>query len=252
MAGPLKQLFLNSGFEVHLTSRRHVKPRGSGVFHLDLSDVSQNAPLPAVDFAFILAGITGERVCQANPTLSRAVNVDGTVRIAQELVSRGTFVVFPSSSRVFDGRTPNASLGDPIRPRGLYGKLKAEAEELLVQEENLAVLRLTRVAGSRESFAEKISAKLGRGENVSFSSIVMTSPLSYYEVFTAFLRIIVTESAGVFHLGGRQSMTEVEFAQRWLSDFPEILSKVVINVVPNSEHPLIHESLVTSLPTIEE
>lgn len=248
LSGPLRAYFLEGGFEVHLTSRREVKPRDSGLLHLDLLDPLRKNALPQVDFALILAGITGEEACQANPELSRGVNLDGTVRIARELVSRGTFVVFLSSSRVFDGATPNPSPGDPIRPIGLYGTLKAEAEAVLSQLENLAILRLTRVAGSRGHFAEKISAKLAKGETVSFSPTIVTSPLSFNEVYAAILRIISRGASGVFQLGGQESMTEVQFAQSWLSDFPELLAKIDTNAMPNSENPVIYESLATHLP----
>jgi hypothetical protein len=57
-----------------------------------------HAVLEGYDAAVILAAITGENACSADPLLSHKVNVDNTYHLISMLVRNGTHVVFPSTS----------------------------------------------------------------------------------------------------------------------------------------------------------
>ena len=252
LSSPLHKLFVEDGFDVYSTTRRRDRIGGPGLSYLDLTDPSGNSSLPNVDFALILAGIAGEQDCQANPENSRAVNVEGTVRLALELAARGTFVLFVSSSRVFDGASSNPSPTDPIKPNGLYGELKAEAESQLLGRDNLAILRLTKVVESSRQLAAEISSKLARGEPVIFNQNVIVSPLNSEDVYAAIRRILDRKSSGLFQLGGQETMTEVEFAETWLEDFPDILSMATFRAPPSPGNQMVFNCLATYLPALEE
>lgn len=252
LSNGLHRFFEEDGIDVYSTTRRSERIRDETVSYLELLDPSSDDALPATDFAIILAGVTSEKNCQADPATSRAVNVDATVRLARKLAARGTFVLFVSSSRVFDGVSPNPSPSDPIKPNGLYGQYKAEAELQLLGAENLAILRLTKVVGSPSKLAAEISSKIAKGESVVFNSNVVVSPLNFEDVYSGMRRILDRKSTGLFQLGGQESMTEPEFAETWLREFPDILGMVTFNARLNPNTQIVHNSLATHLPALEE
>lgn len=252
LSGPLHRFFVEDGFDVYSTTRRKDRIGDPSLSYLDLLHASGNSSLPNVDFALILAGITGEKHSQANPEMSRAVNVEGTVRLALELIARGTFVLFVSSSRVFDGATPSPSPNDAVTPNGLYGELKAEAESQLLGADNLAILRLTKVVESFSQFATEISSKLAKGEAAIFNRNVVVSPLNFEDVYAGMRRILDTKSSGLFQLGGQKTMTEAEFAETWLEDFPDILSMVTFKAPSGPGNQMVFDCLATHLPALEE
>lgn len=60
LSAPLEQRFVEEGYEVYSTTRRKDRVGDQNTVYLDLLDPSGNEVLPKVDFALILAGITGE------------------------------------------------------------------------------------------------------------------------------------------------------------------------------------------------
>lgn len=174
------------------------------------------------------------------------------MRLARELVARGSFVLFLSSSRVFDGACPHPSPTDPINPKGLYGGLKAEAESQLLEIDNVATLRLTKVVGSSSELAAKISSKLAKGEPVIFDPNVVVSPLHFEDVYLGIRRILGRRASGLFQLGREETMTEVEFARTWLNEFPDVLEKVTFIAPLKPDNQMVHNSLATHLPALEQ
>jgi dTDP-4-dehydrorhamnose reductase len=121
-----------AGMDVWQTTRRRDCP---GKHHLDLSDSREDWNLPiSGTFAYLLAGQTSTAWCQANRDQARAINVDGTVSLAKELIDRGIRVIFVSSSLVFDGCLPATKADHPKSPRTEYGRQKAEAEDRLLEQ----------------------------------------------------------------------------------------------------------------------
>jgi dTDP-4-dehydrorhamnose reductase len=71
--------------------------------------------------------------CYREREVTKTVNVDHTIRLIQDLRSRGFRVVFISTGHVFDGRTGYYSEDEPLSPIHEYGRHKAAVETWIRQ-----------------------------------------------------------------------------------------------------------------------
>jgi len=88
----------------------------SGLHFLDLQQRGYVAPRAEV--AYVVAGVVGYAACEGNAQAWRT-NVDGTIALIDQLLDRGTFVVFMSSDAV------------EHMPSSAYGLQKAAVEAFL-------------------------------------------------------------------------------------------------------------------------
>ena len=75
----------------------------AGAVTLDLAREAAAWTPPPAAVAFLCGAITSQEQCRSRRAESRAVNVEGTVALAERLVRQGTHVVFPSTNLVLDG-----------------------------------------------------------------------------------------------------------------------------------------------------
>ena len=84
---------------------RSTSRRAGAELYLDLAQPGAFHP-PAVDTAWLCAGVARIAEVEADPSGSAAVNVEGSVSLAERLIAAGSFVVYLSTNLVFDGGTP--------------------------------------------------------------------------------------------------------------------------------------------------
>jgi dTDP-4-dehydrorhamnose reductase len=99
------------------------------------------------------AAITSTDFSNANPELTRRINVDGAVNVGEAARSVGARMIFFSTEQVFNGNTgpgPFTESHEP-KPNTMYGETKLEAEAKLKEvSEQLWVLRFTWLFGLPE------------------------------------------------------------------------------------------------------
>jgi len=89
--------------------------------------------LDQVDCIIHLAAISNDPSAELNPTLTKHVNFDGTLALAEEARKRGIHFVFSSSCSVY-GEAPGELTEDsPLEPLTAYAHSKVEAEAALGQ-----------------------------------------------------------------------------------------------------------------------
>ena len=116
---------------VYHASTRNKDSSNSVRPHIDLTkDITLNDQLN-YDVAVLCAGITRLELCRKDPEGTRKINVDGTLRLARYLSERGTYVIFLSTDKVYDGSRKYRSPDDNISPITEYGRQKAEVEEFI-------------------------------------------------------------------------------------------------------------------------
>lgn len=150
-----------------------------GCLCLELTDDPQLWSLPdAIGTAYLCAAIASQDLCRQDPAGTRHVNVHRTVELARRLAAEGAFVVFLSTSLVFDGSTSFCDAHSPVAPKSEYGRQKAEAERELLSLPNTAVVRLTKVLGPGWPLGKKWRAALESRQPIQpFSDMVM-APVS--------------------------------------------------------------------------
>lgn len=97
---------------------------------------------------FPLACFTGAPLCNKNPFESKAIIVDA-IKMILKLRSRSQMVIFPTTNSGYGiGEKGKFCTEDmPLKPISLYGKLKVEIEDILLDAGNCITLRLATAFG---------------------------------------------------------------------------------------------------------
>ena len=122
---------------------------GLTVIRGDARDRRVLAPqVGAADVLIPLACLTGAPLCDKDPLEAKRVNLDA-VRLLLELRGRGQRVIFPTTNSGYgigeDGQYCTEET--PLRPISHYGRLKVEAERLVLEAGNSVTLRLATAFG---------------------------------------------------------------------------------------------------------
>jgi len=212
-------------------------------FFLDLQGDPEHFRLPEADVVVLTASMTRLAECRANPADAWRANVDAQLRLAEEAVRRGAFVVFLSTNQVFDGMRPGMKPDAPMSARSVYGKLKAEAEmRLLALGESVCVVRLSKVIAPRlQLFAHWRRDLSNGGAIVAFDDLVM-APIAISKVVAGIERLGRARANGVWHLGGREDMSYVAAGRRiaWRLGVDQDLVRVASAAqagIPEEERP---------------
>lgn len=200
------------GLAVDATSRR----RAAGAIFLDLGDPDFMPLLRGkYDVAFVCAAVTSMQACQADPVLSRRVNVDNTLGLMRRLADRGTHLVFLSSSQVFDGETPTPDEAAQANPKNEYGAQKLAVEEAIERETlPAAVLRVTKVLADRPVGVFKgWFEALAKGQPVQAATNMALSPVMVADVAEATQRLAAGRHRGIWHLGSSDDIVYFDAAR---------------------------------------
>jgi dTDP-4-dehydrorhamnose reductase len=203
----------------------------AGFTHQDLDvtdEASVTAAIRSTEPDWVLNTAAFHRVddCEANPTLTFAVNAVGALNVARAAADAGSGVVFYSTDYVFGGqdreRDHPYEEGDSPRPLSVYGASKVAGEQLVMQA-NLRhlVVRSAGLYGTATSrkgwtFPELMINK-ARTEGVI--RVVIDQVLS--PTFTADLaqktkELIEHDAVGLFHLTNAGECSWFDFAQESL------------------------------------
>jgi len=104
--------------------------------------------LKNVDAIFPLACLTGAPLCAKDPASARSTNLDA-IKMILDLRRRDQIVIFPNTNSGYGigEKGTYCTEETPLRPVSLYGKLKVEAEKLILDAGNSITLRLATVFG---------------------------------------------------------------------------------------------------------
>ena len=177
----------------------------------------QAAPAAVV----LLAAVSDIDQCESRPDLAEAVNVGGAAHVAEACARTGARLVFISSAAVFDGAKHGYREPDSPTPVSVYGRTKANAEELIASTLPAAIiLRLALVIGFAEgsgtnAMLNKFAAKLCAGETVSLPDFEYRNPIDAGTLSDFILELLRDrEASGIFHLGSSESVSRFELGVR--------------------------------------
>lgn len=96
-----------------------------------------------------LACLTGAPICDRDPDTAKAINLDAIERLVRGLASH-QWVLFPTTNSGYGLGTPGVPCTEdsPLQPVSLYGRLKNEAEQFLLEHHpNTITFRLATAFG---------------------------------------------------------------------------------------------------------
>jgi len=104
--------------------------------------------LKNIDVIFPLACITGAPACERDPATATTTNLDA-VKMLLELRSKDQIIIFPTTNSGYGIGQKGIYCTEetPLNPISLYGQLKVEIENILLDAGNCITLRLATVFG---------------------------------------------------------------------------------------------------------
>jgi len=160
---------------------------------------------------------------ELHPELSRRVNVEAPVKLAQLSAETGIPFLFLSSGLVFDGTQAPYREDAARHPVQLYGRQKADAETLVLSEHPRAcVCRLSWTFGppapQHPSFVQPMLETLRSGNELTEFADVYSSPANVRAVIQG-LMLVLERGTGIYHLCGMDRASRFEFAQKLAEAF---------------------------------
>jgi dTDP-4-dehydrorhamnose reductase len=175
---------------------------------LDLADDPSTWQVPFAQTAIICAGVTRLKACHDNPSGTALINVDQIGALVERLLDAGTFVIYLSSDKVFDGTRPHIAPDAAYSPVTEYGRQKMRAEAYLLKHEaHAAILRLSKVLGDDNPLFASWMASLKRGEVITPFSDMFLAPISVRTIVTVVQLIVMARMGGIWQLSGQEDVS---------------------------------------------
>jgi dTDP-4-dehydrorhamnose reductase len=160
------------------------------------------------------AARSGVADCYQEPERAEAVNVSATRLLAELAEESGVRLLYVSTDLVFDGERGSQREEDLPAPLSVYGRTKAQAEEMVRGLRCGLVVRISHLFGptliGRPSFFdEQVVALRQRRPRTLFSDELRT-PLSLPTAARGLVALAESDQLGVLHLGGPERMSRLE------------------------------------------
>ncbi|WP_158934248.1 SDR family oxidoreductase [Burkholderia sp. S171] len=167
-------------------------------------------------------------VCENDPMLARALNVDALGSIASAAHEIGSWILSISTDYVFDGTRPPYHPDDAPNPLNAYGRSKLDGERALLRGgARSCVLRLPLLYGPVIDRGESAVTSLTPAIVESARGIapaLMDAWATRYPTFTPDVAVVIRQLlerheigeavTGVQHWSGNEPMTKFDIAQR--------------------------------------
>lgn len=213
----LKQDLTARGMRTASTSRR--ASDGPDSVFLDLAAADTEWPdLPVAKTWVITAAIAHLAACRQDPVTSHRVNVAAMRSLTDRAVAQDVRLIFLSSDQVFDGSRPHRPATDAVCPRSVYGRQKAQAEDMVLaaSQDNL-VIRLTKVLSVDDALFTGWRSSLTRSEAITPFTDKTFAPVMLDTVTNGIGLSIAREISGILQFSGPRDIDYASSA-RHLAD----------------------------------
>jgi dTDP-4-dehydrorhamnose reductase len=226
LGGLLFRRWQEQGREVRASSR-HQPTQAPGLLPLDLAgEVEKWTPPFPAGVAVLCAAITNQDQCRRDPAATHRINVTQTLKLARRLLAHDYFLVFLSTSVVFDGLKPSCGIGEPVCPMTEYGRHKAEVEAALAEfPARAAVIRLGKVVHRELSLFRTWTQSLRSGKVITPFSDYLCSPIPLSQAVACVAQIAEKRFAGIWHASAPDDISYADTARLLAgkSGFPDTL-----------------------------
>jgi dTDP-4-dehydrorhamnose reductase len=156
------------------------------------------------------AAMAAPDACAADVPATRQINVQGPKLLAAACAARGIKMIFTSTDLVFSGERAFQSETDPVKPLGVYGRSKADAE-IAVLDATAAkplVMRLPLMYGwgrgpaKGRNFSEQWLRSLLTGGKIAAFTDQWRTPLYVEDAANALRLAVEKDLQGIVHVAG--------------------------------------------------
>ncbi|SDK35193.1 dTDP-4-dehydrorhamnose reductase [Maridesulfovibrio ferrireducens] len=197
------------GHSVFTTSRKD-----SSCLSLDLSREVDVTTLPETEWAIIAAAVSGFESCEKDQK-AYTVNVTNTINLTHDLMQRGTKILFPSSTAVFNGEEPFYTPTAHPSPQTEYGRQKAEVERFLNKNSGKAlVVRYTKILTTESGILYNWLNSFQKQEEITAFTDLSLAPVLIGDAAFATCRLMEENKTGVYHCSSSEEISYYDLAQR--------------------------------------
>lgn len=209
----LCRYFQDAGHDV--TGTWHKNPGPEAKAYLDLADRESLREVfqeKAFDICFHTAGIAHPDICEIDPDLAYASNVQGAAYIQQSCEEHSVRPVFFSTDYVFSGDKDIYFEEDVPDPLQLYGQTKVQAEEIFMKDPQAVILRIGLLYNDRHGPFQAIYQKLhdDQTEEIRLSDRQIRYPLHTDDVCYYADKIMHEGGPPILHLSGPDAYSKYE------------------------------------------
>jgi dTDP-4-dehydrorhamnose reductase len=174
----------------------------------------------AVDTVIHTAAVVSPDLCEKDPHMARAVNVEGTREVARWAEARNATMVYFSTDLVFDGRKGTYNEEDPPAPLNVYGRTKlAGEEEVLRICTRWVVVRLAlsygATRGARGDWTLSMRRALEAGNTLHLYTDQFRTPAYVGDTAEAVFRLARCGRNGIYHMGGGERISRHGFGRKF-------------------------------------
>ncbi len=217
-----------AGGHVHATYITKAQGNSAERSFLDLGgDVSSWVIPGRFTIAFLCAAVTSMESCRIQPDVSRKVNVENTLNIARRLSETGAALFFPSTSLVFDGKSPFRRANEPVNPQCEYGCQKIEAERGLAElTDRVSIIRFTKIIGRTMPLLQNWIAALRQGKTIHPFSNMVLAPVSLRYAVEVISTVMEKNSYGLWQVSAKEDITYEQLA-RYVAEKIDVSQKLI-------------------------
>jgi dTDP-4-dehydrorhamnose reductase len=209
--------------------------------------VAREAP----DAIIVTAAERRPDICENDPALARALNVDAVRIIADAAKNIGAWVLSISTDYVFDGTQAPYQPGDAPSPLNAYGRSKLEGERALLESgASACVLRLPLLYGPvidwSESAVTSLTPAIVRSADPDTDPALMDAWAIRYPTYTPDVALVVRQMlerhvngaaiTGIEHWSADEPMTKFQIAQH-IAEVLNIPARLVAQALPADTTP---------------
>ncbi len=175
------------------------------------------------DIVIHTAGLTSVERCEAEPELAFHVNAKIAEIVARACSRLGVPLVHISTDHLFAGDVPLLSEVHPIEPVNIYGKTKAEAEDMVLMAYPDALVIRTNFFGwgtsYRKSFSDVIIEGLRAGKQLTLFDDVFYTPILVETLALVAHDLIDQQVRGIINIVGDERISKYEFGMKLADQF---------------------------------
>lgn len=232
----LEEHLIREGYQVTGSTRR-LNQLTTKRLYLDLKDTRtfSNLGHQRFDTAVICGAVTSLQICEERPSLTRKINVDGTIALAELLSKADTHLIFLSTNLVFNGTKPHYSSDDTKTPVTEYGKQKATVEAYLSSlSSSSAVIRLGKVLSYNFPLFVHWQSQLASGKSITPYADKTMAPVSLVYAIKILSWLVADLQSGVFQATACSDITYEEAAV-YLANILNFSTKLIEPVNSSSD-----------------
>ena len=161
------------------------------------------------------AAIPDPDICEADPAKAFLVNVEGTRHVVEAARELGVAMVQISTDAVYDGKKQAPYLeSDPIDPPSVYGKTKAQADQIVQTLPRYWIFRVPVLFGpGKTNFVEKGLRMLAAGEEYTVASDQIGNSLYTLDGARTIMEVLESGPFGIYHLTNQGACSRLDLAR---------------------------------------